>query len=89
MGLSKFFFIECCGFCLPLSLPLLQFNSQICVFAANRFWIRHPLPVCFISLLLVLNNLWGAAALHRTLSSVILGRAKDCSNNEMLVSYML
>lgn len=51
--------------------------------------MRHPLPVCFISLLLVLNNLWGAAALHRALSSVDLGRAKDYSSNEILVSYTL
>lgn len=46
--------------------------------------MRHPLPVCFISLLLVLNNLWGAAALHRALSSVDLGRAKDYGSNEIL-----
>lgn len=51
--------------------------------------MRHPLHVCFISLLLLLNNLWGVAALHHILSSVDLGRAKDYGRNEILVSYTL
>jgi len=39
--------------------------------------MRHPLHVCFISLLLLLNRLWGVVALHCILSSVDQGRAKD------------
>lgn len=45
--------------------------------------------VCFISLLLLLNNLLGVAVLHHILSSVDLGRAKDYGSNEILVPHAL